>query len=149
MLRHVCLCEPRAPDYESGGQRFESFRARHFSAGFPNIAGQFGVTLRIAVGPACYAQAATRIVARRSQPSLSHRADIQRSSGLLGIRERLSLTPMAPAVAGIFPMASIKIRVAHDGSFAVYHNGNAVCSGLTRPQAERLAAVLGWVAPAR
>lgn len=45
-------------------------------------------------------------------------------------------------------MASIKIRAADDGSFAVYHNGAAVVSGLTRDQAERCATVLGWIARA-
>lgn len=41
-------------------------------------------------------------------------------------------------------MASIKIHETFDGTFSVYKNGSAVCSGLTRPQAERLAAVLRW-----
>ncbi|MEA1833484.1 hypothetical protein U8607_15470 [Methylobacterium durans] len=45
-------------------------------------------------------------------------------------------------------MASIKVRLTADGRFAVYRNGTALCSGLTRPQAERLAAVLRWVQPA-
>ncbi|MGU3537542.1 hypothetical protein [Methylobacterium sp. A54F] len=44
-------------------------------------------------------------------------------------------------------MASIKVRVGTDGTFAVYQNGHALCSGLTRAQAERLAAVLRWVEP--
>ncbi|GEP07573.1 hypothetical protein MOX02_56110 [Methylobacterium oxalidis] len=44
-------------------------------------------------------------------------------------------------------MASIKIRLTADGSFAVFQNGTALCSGLTRAQAERLAAVLRWVEP--
>ncbi len=43
-------------------------------------------------------------------------------------------------------MASIKIRVACDGTFAVFRNGTAVASGLTRAQAERCATVLGWIA---
>ncbi|WP_267423159.1 MULTISPECIES: hypothetical protein [unclassified Methylobacterium] len=42
-------------------------------------------------------------------------------------------------------MASIKIRVAGDGSFGVYRNGAAVASGLTRAQADRLVTVLGWI----
>jgi|GEM_PF-1429360 len=46
-------------------------------------------------------------------------------------------------------MASIKIRVAGDGSFGVYRDGAAVASGLTRAQAERCATVLGWIAQAR
>ncbi|WP_191970144.1 hypothetical protein [Methylobacterium planeticum] len=44
-------------------------------------------------------------------------------------------------------MASIKIRVTGDGTFTIYQNGSAVSSGLTRAQAERLAAVLRWVEP--
>ncbi|WP_267361508.1 MULTISPECIES: hypothetical protein [unclassified Methylobacterium] len=42
-------------------------------------------------------------------------------------------------------MASIKIRVAGDGSFGVYRNGAAVACGLTRAQADRLVTVLGWI----
>ncbi|MGH1571999.1 hypothetical protein ACRAWG_16515 [Methylobacterium sp. P31] len=45
-------------------------------------------------------------------------------------------------------MASIKIRATDDGTFVVYHDGAAVASGLTRGQAERCAAVLGWIARA-
>lgn len=44
-------------------------------------------------------------------------------------------------------MASIKIRVADDGTCTILRNGDAVSSGLTRPQAERLAAVLRWIEP--
>ena len=42
-------------------------------------------------------------------------------------------------------MASIKIRVAVDGSFGVYRDGAAVASGLTRAQVDRLVTVLGWI----
>ncbi|GJE57826.1 MULTISPECIES: hypothetical protein [Methylobacterium] len=45
-------------------------------------------------------------------------------------------------------MASIKIRVADDGTCMILRNGDTVSSGLTRPQAERLAAVLRWIEPA-
>lgn len=41
-------------------------------------------------------------------------------------------------------MASIKVLETFDGTFSVYKNGHAVCSGLTRPQAEHLAALLRW-----
>lgn len=43
-------------------------------------------------------------------------------------------------------MASIKIRASDDGTFAVYRDGTAVASGLTRDQAERCVTVLGWIA---
>lgn len=43
-------------------------------------------------------------------------------------------------------MASIKIRMTGDGTFAVFRNGTTVASGLTRAQAERCATVLGWIA---
>jgi hypothetical protein len=43
-------------------------------------------------------------------------------------------------------MPSVKIHVTDDGTFAVYRNGAAVASGLTRNQAERCATVLGWIA---
>ncbi|MGU3663518.1 hypothetical protein ACLBX9_04935 [Methylobacterium sp. A49B] len=43
-------------------------------------------------------------------------------------------------------MASVKIRISDDGTFAVYRNGTAVASGLTLDQAQRCAAVLGWLA---
>jgi hypothetical protein len=42
-------------------------------------------------------------------------------------------------------MASIKIRAAGDGTYAVCRNGAAVASGLTRAQADHLVAVLGWI----
>ncbi|WP_267359794.1 MULTISPECIES: hypothetical protein [unclassified Methylobacterium] len=45
-------------------------------------------------------------------------------------------------------MASIKIRAAEDGTFAVFRNGAAVVSNLTRAQAERFVTVLGWIAQA-
>lgn len=44
-------------------------------------------------------------------------------------------------------MASIKIRVAEDGSCTIVRNGAAISSGLTRPQAERLVAVMRWIEP--
>ncbi|GJE13806.1 MULTISPECIES: hypothetical protein [Methylobacterium] len=43
-------------------------------------------------------------------------------------------------------MASVKIRAVSDGTFAVYRDGTAVASGLTRDQAERCATILGWIA---
>lgn len=43
-------------------------------------------------------------------------------------------------------MASIKIRSVGDGTFMVTRNGTAVATGLTRNQAERFVAVLGWIA---
>ena len=39
-------------------------------------------------------------------------------------------------------MASIKIKPTHDGTYTIYRNGGAVSSGLTRVQADQLAAVL-------
>lgn len=45
-------------------------------------------------------------------------------------------------------MASIKIRMAGDGTFSVFRDGASVASGLTRAQAERCATVLGWIAKA-
>ncbi len=44
-------------------------------------------------------------------------------------------------------MASIKVHGAPDGTFFVLKNGSAVCSGLTRPKAERMAALLRWTEP--
>ncbi|GJD54862.1 hypothetical protein [Methylobacterium dankookense] len=45
-------------------------------------------------------------------------------------------------------MASIKIHGTGDGTFSVFKNGSAVCSGLTRAQAEKMAALLRWTEPA-
>ncbi|MGH1575514.1 hypothetical protein ACRAWG_38960 (plasmid) [Methylobacterium sp. P31] len=45
-------------------------------------------------------------------------------------------------------MASIKIRASGDGTFAVYREGKAIVSNLTRAQAERFVTVLGWIAQA-
>jgi hypothetical protein len=42
-------------------------------------------------------------------------------------------------------MASVKIRVSEDGTFAVYRDGTAIVSNLTRAQAERFVTVLGWI----
>lgn len=39
-------------------------------------------------------------------------------------------------------MASIKIRVAENGTCTIYRNGSAVCSGLTRAQADELVSVM-------
>lgn len=39
-------------------------------------------------------------------------------------------------------MASIKVRVAEDGTCSICRNGTIVSSGLTRHQAEQLVAVL-------
>ena len=45
-------------------------------------------------------------------------------------------------------MASVKIRISDDGTFAVYREGKPIVSNLTRAQAERLVTVLGWIAQA-
>jgi hypothetical protein len=42
-------------------------------------------------------------------------------------------------------MASIKIRLSADGTYAVCRNGAAIASGLTRAQADHLVTVLGWI----
>ena len=42
-------------------------------------------------------------------------------------------------------MASIKIRVSPDGTYAVCRDGAAIASGLTRAQADHLVTVLGWI----
>ncbi|MGH1570254.1 hypothetical protein ACRAWG_05810 [Methylobacterium sp. P31] len=42
-------------------------------------------------------------------------------------------------------MASIKIRAAGDGTFAVCRDGTALASGLTREQAEQFVTVLSWI----
>ena len=39
----------RAPDYESGGRTFESFRARHFSLSFNLLTSDIGVRTRFLV----------------------------------------------------------------------------------------------------
>lgn len=44
-------------------------------------------------------------------------------------------------------MASIKIRATGDGTFTLIRDGVAVSSGLTRAQAERLAAVMKCIDP--
>lgn len=39
-------------------------------------------------------------------------------------------------------MASIKVRVAEDGTCSICRNGTIISTGLTRPQADQLVAVL-------
>lgn len=44
-------------------------------------------------------------------------------------------------------MASITIRPTQDGTYTLYRNGDAVSTGLTREQADQLAAILRSIEP--
>lgn len=44
-------------------------------------------------------------------------------------------------------MASIKVKVAENGTCTIYRNGAAICSGLTRAQADELVSVMRCLEP--
>ena len=67
--------------------------------------------------------------------------------GLAARSGTVKLAPIDHGGRGFAYMASIKIRVTADGTFTIYRNGDAISSGLTRAQAERLAQVMKWIDP--
>lgn len=59
------------------------------------------------------------------------------------LQERLSFDEMGSCLGSRMDiMASIKVRVAEDGTCSICRNGTIISSGLTRSQADQLVAVL-------
>ncbi|PXW65403.1 hypothetical protein BY998_103213 [Methylobacterium sp. B4] len=59
------------------------------------------------------------------------------------LQERLSFDGMGSRLGSRMDiMASIKVRVAEDGTCSICRNGTIISSGLTRSQADQLVAVL-------
>ena len=64
-------------------------------------------------------------------------------AGLPALHERLSFGEMGSRSGSRMDiMASIKVRVAEDGTCSICRNGTIISTGLTRPQADQLVAVL-------
>ncbi|CAO4155797.1 UNVERIFIED_ORG: hypothetical protein M2438_000721 [Methylobacterium sp. SuP10 SLI 274] len=64
-------------------------------------------------------------------------------AGLRALQERLSFDGMGSRSGSWMDnMASIKIRVAEDGTCSICRDGTIISSGLTRSQADQMVAVL-------
>ena len=57
-------------------------------------------------------------------------------------QERLSFAGLGASCPRMDIMASIKIRVAEDGTCSICRNGTIISRGLTRSQADEMVAVL-------